>query len=59
LTASLICFFVDLASTMKTRVLLSSIFFMADSVVRGNLRICWSMGGRVGQFLRSSRGEGG
>ena len=41
LTASLICFFVDLASTMKTRVLLSSIFFMADSVVRGNLRICW------------------
>lgn len=36
LTASLTCGLFDLLSTMNTRVLLSSIFFMADSVVRGN-----------------------
>jgi hypothetical protein len=28
-------------STMKTSVLLSSIFFIADSVVSGNFRIWW------------------
>ena len=39
LTAALIFFLSALRSTMKTRVLLSSIFFIADSVVRGYLRI--------------------
>merc|ERR1719159_1210926 len=38
-TASLIFGLVALISTMKTRVLISSIFFMADSVVTG----CWMM----------------
>lgn len=43
LTAALIFFLSALMSTMKTRVLLSSIFFIADSVVRGYLRIWyWS-----------------
>ena len=43
LTAYLICGLLDRLSTMKTRVLLSSIFFMADSVVRGNFTILnWS-----------------
>ena len=37
LTASLICFLLAVSPTMKTKVLLSSIFFIADSVVRGNL----------------------
>merc|ERR1712086_647672 len=37
LTASLIFSLVALMSTMKTRVLISSIFFMADSVVSGYL----------------------
>lgn len=36
LTACLTCGLFALLSTMNTRVLLSSIFFMADSVVRGN-----------------------
>jgi hypothetical protein len=31
----------DLLSTMKTNVLLSSIFFIADSVVRGNFTILY------------------
>merc|ERR1712166_587539 len=38
-TASLIFCLEALMSTMKTRVLISSIFFMADSVVRGYLII--------------------
>lgn len=38
-TASLICLLLDFTSTMKTSVLLSSIFFMALSVVNGNLTI--------------------
>jgi hypothetical protein len=43
LTAALIFFLSALRSTMKTRVLLSSIFFIADSVVRGYFRIWyWS-----------------
>lgn len=37
LTACLIWFLLLVISTMKTKVLLSSIFFMADSVVNGNL----------------------
>ena len=37
LTADLIWCLLALMSQMKTRVLLSSIFFMADSVVRGCL----------------------
>lgn len=42
-TASFIFFLSALRSTMKTRVLLSSIFFIADSVVRGYLRMAyWS-----------------
>merc|ERR1719324_1735345 len=42
-TASVICRLLARVSTMKTRVLLSSIFFMADSVVSGYLRIWyWS-----------------
>merc|ERR1712195_349457 len=42
-TASVICRLFARVSTMKTRVLLSSIFFMADSVVNGNFRIWyWS-----------------
>ena len=36
-TASLICLLLAVTSTIKTRVLLSSIFFIADSVVNGNL----------------------
>lgn len=36
-TACLIWCLFALTSTMKTRVLLSSIFFIADSVVKGNL----------------------
>ena len=39
LTASLICGLLERLATMKTSVLLSSIFFMADSVVSG----CWMM----------------
>merc|ERR1719482_138641 len=39
LTASLIFSLVALMSTIKTSVLISSIFFMADSVVNGNLMI--------------------
>jgi hypothetical protein len=43
LTAALIFFLSALRSTMKTRVLLSSIFFIADSVVRGYFRVWyWS-----------------
>jgi len=43
LTASLICFLLALTSQIKTRVLSSSIFFMADSVLSGNLRMLyWS-----------------
>ena len=42
-TASVICLLLARVSTMKTSVLLSSIFFIADSVVRGYLRIWyWS-----------------
>merc|ERR1712159_193851 len=42
-TASVICRLVARTSTMKTRVLLSSIFFMADSVVSGYFRMqYWS-----------------
>lgn len=42
-TASLIFFLSARMSTMKTKVLLSSIFFIADSVVKGYLRIWyWS-----------------
>ena len=41
-TASLICFLLAVSPTMKTRVLLSSIFFIADSVVRGNLMISYA-----------------
>lgn len=39
--ASLICCLLALVSTMKTRVLFSSIFFMALSVFRGWMRILW------------------
>ena len=39
LTAALICRLFDLISTMKTNVLLSSINFMEDSVVKGYLMI--------------------
>ena len=39
LTADLIFALVARTSTMNTSVLLSSIFFIADSVVSGNLRI--------------------
>ena len=42
LTASLICFLFAVSPTMKTKVLLSSIFFIADSVVRGNLMISYA-----------------
>lgn len=42
-----------LASTMKTRVLLSSIFFMADSVVSGYLRICGGEKGKGGMKERT------
>merc|ERR1711935_239059 len=42
-TASVICRLFARVSTMKTRVLLSSIFFIADSVVSGDFRIWyWS-----------------
>ena len=39
LTEALICGLLALTSTMKTSVLLSSIFFIADSVVNG----CFTM----------------
>ena len=39
-TAALIWTFVALASTMKTNVLFSSIFWFADSVVNGNFNTC-------------------
>lgn len=43
LTACLIWCLLALTSTMNTSVLLSSIFFMADSVVKGNLMMAqWS-----------------
>lgn len=42
-TASLICFLLAVSPTMKTKVLLSSIFFIADSVVRGNLMISYAL----------------
>merc|ERR1711990_790412 len=53
LIASLICTLLARTSTMKTRVLFSSIFFMADSVVRGNFRI-WYRSRRLGlaRYLR-------
>ena len=41
LTASLTMGLLARLSTMNTRVLLSSIFFMADSVVRGNLTMLY------------------
>ena len=37
LTAALICLLLAVKSTMNTKVLLSSIFFIADSVVNGYL----------------------
>lgn len=48
------CVVAYLASTMKTRVLLSSIFFIADSVVRGYLRICGNGGWMDGRRRRQS-----
>ena len=42
LTASLICLLLAVSETMNTRVLLSSIFFIADSVVRGNLMMSYA-----------------
>ncbi|GIL91774.1 hypothetical protein Vretifemale_19371, partial [Volvox reticuliferus] len=51
-TASLICFLLALRSTMNTRVLLSSIFFIADSVVSGYLRTAyWSSFWRDGVLI--------
>ena len=44
-------------STMKTRVLLSSIFFIADSVVRGNLTTLYlSSFGGLGTAFRTYLG---
>ena len=40
-TASLICLLFAVSPTINTRVLLSSIFFIADSVVKGNLMISY------------------
>ena len=63
LTASLICFLLAVSPTMKTKVLLSSIFFIADSVVRGNLIMSYAFevspdlidAGRTLGFLASLR----
>lgn len=41
----------------RTSVLLSSIFFMADSVVRGNLMIAHASSFSVGGLLRKGPGE--
>ena len=41
LTASLMLRLLAVVATMKTSVLLSSIFFMADSVVSGNLMMAY------------------
>merc|ERR1711998_267446 len=53
LIASFICTLLARTSTMKTRVLFSSIFFMADSVVSGYFRI-WYLSRRLGlaRYLR-------
>ena len=52
LTAALIFGLLALISTMKTRVLLSSIFFMADSVVNGCLMVeNWSSLGAAADDL--------
>ena len=56
-TASVICRLFARMSTMKTSVLLSSIFFIADSVVSGYLRIAyWSSGLTFGTDLREYLG---
>ena len=56
-TASVICRLFARVSTMKTRVLLSSIFFIADSVVSGYLRMAyWSSGLTFGTDLRENFG---
>ena len=56
-TASVIWRLLARVSTMKTSVLLSSIFFMADSVVSGYLRIAyWSSGLTLGTDLREYLG---
>jgi hypothetical protein len=43
LTASLICFLLAVNPTMNTKVLFSSIFFMAVSVVKGNLIMSYAL----------------
>ena len=56
-TASVIWRLLARVSTMKTSVLLSSIFFIADSVVSGYLRIeYWSSGLTFGTDLREYLG---
>ena len=56
-TASVICRLFARVSTMKTSVLLSSIFFIADSVVSGYLRMeYWSSGLVLGTDLREYLG---
>lgn len=53
LIASLICLLFALMSTMKTRVLFSSIFFIADSVLSGwTMTLNWSSRGTWGTLLR-------
>ena len=59
-TASVIWRLLARVSTMKTSVLLSSIFFMADSVVSGylitrNLSINWSFATDVRGYLQTLR----
>merc|ERR1719517_374570 len=57
-TASLIFSFVALMSTKKTSVLISSIFFMADSVVTGHWMILYlSINGRLSTDLRGYFGS--
>merc|ERR1711998_21886 len=58
LIASLISTLLARTSTMKTRVLFSSIFFIADSVVSGYFRI-WYRSRRVGlaRYLRGYLGS--
>ena len=58
LTASLMCLLLAFKSTINTKVLLSSIFFMADSVFKGCwIVLNWSIRGRWGTLFRGYLGS--